>query len=129
MKSKLSITLVLIVALVIGFLFGRFHAFACWDRFFADYVRAHESLEAEQSVIVLTELREGRQGQALNALETRLDGSLMEFLRYQKVPPKRRDVVVLRAIHAARDYRAKYPWSSSSSGVNQGVQTVLSFAN
>ena len=125
MKSKLLITVALVATLFVGFFIGRFQAGRSWDQFFLHYVYQRDSLETMHHARVLTYLRDGRETNALTILETLLDSSLITFIGYDIDPKAQREASVLRAIEAARDYRTKYPWHSTSEEVDKGIKRVL----
>jgi hypothetical protein len=120
MKSKVLIPLVAGVALVGGFLLGRWQASNSWGRFFDSYIQQRESVDVSQHVRALTCLRQGRQDDALMLLETYLDGSLVTFSTFDKA-----DESVSRAVAVAREYRQRYPWKSSRASIDQVVQEVF----
>ena len=124
MKSKVILFAVTVVALIVGYFAGRLHLGASWNRFFDEYTHLRESNAIASYVRALTYFRDGRQDDALMVLETDLDGALTMFVAYDRVPPAQRDKTVVRAIGAARDYRAKHPWSSSGEA-DQAIKKLL----
>jgi hypothetical protein len=125
MKSKALILAVAVVALVVGFFAGRWHTAASWNRFFEHYVYQRDSVDIQCFTRALTYFRDGKQDDALMVLETHLDGSIITFVTYDRVPPAQREEFVSRAIGVAREYRSQHPWKSSSSEVDQSVRNIL----
>src|SRR5260221_7667825 len=114
MKSRFLVMFCVLTALLSGYFVGRFQSGTAWDQLFTRYVYQRGSTEARQHVRILTYLRDGRQKEALLTLETLLDGSLITFVAYDRVPQKEREDFVFRAVLAAREYRTKYPWHGTS---------------
>ena len=125
MKSKVLLLVVAVVALVGGFFLGRWHTAASWNRFFEHYVYRRDSLDIQRFTRVLTYFRDGKQDDALMVLETHLDGSIITFVTYDRVPPAQREEFVPRAIAVAREYRSQHPWKSSNGEVAESVQKIL----
>src|SRR5213076_1892914 len=98
MKSKLLTVLAVAAALGIGFFAGRFHAGRAWNDFFMDYAYTDASNQAHFYIRALTLLRQGQEREAVEFLESRLDGSLLTFISYESLAPERCNQAGLRAI-------------------------------
>ena len=123
MKTKILVCIGLAITFVGGYFLGYHQASQTWDKYtekFFIYMPA--SNHASQDVRLLTELHEGHQEDAMRLMETLLDGELIVFMGYDKNP---REDFVVHAIQRARDYRAKYPWTGSSTEVNEAVKKIL----
>lgn len=91
--------------------------------FFIDGYNLGKAVEAQQKVYVLKNIKEGNLPKAVELLEVGLDGGLIGLEK--KNPTKRTDEAVQKAILLAKEYRAKYPWQSSSPDLDKMVNEVL----
>ena len=92
--------------------------------FFLDGYNFGKAVDAQQKVYVLKYIKEGNLPKAIELLEVELDGGLIGL--GEKNPTKRTDEAVQKAILLAKEYRAKYPWQSSSPELDKMVNEVLS---
>jgi hypothetical protein len=125
MKRKLITSCAIATALAVGFFAGRFVAGRQWEKSFEWYVNTEASNQAHFYVRALSQLREGQRSNALEFLEGRLDGALLTYCTFDRLRPENRSEAGLRAIHVARDYRAKHPWRNSSDELNTVVQRLF----
>ena len=128
MKSKLIIIVAVVIALVVGFFAGRFQAGRSWNTFFEQYAYTDASNQAHFWIRPLTYLQDGQQTNAVEFMESRLDGSLLSFLTYERLRPEERNEAGVRAIQVARDYRSEHQWQSTTLEIRDGVQRVLSLS-
>jgi len=69
-----------------------------------------DSADLGMTVAVLQRLRDGRPDEAVDLLETRLDGVIIDFVAcYRQLEVSKRDQFDLQLLRMARDYRAKHP--------------------
>ena len=125
MKSKLTLIVAVVVALVVGFLAGRYQAGRVWNSSFEWFVHTDASNQAHFWIRALSYLRDGQQEKAADFMEARLDGSLLTFITYERLRPEERNEAGMRAIQVARDYRSKHPFQSTTPEIRDGVQRVL----
>jgi hypothetical protein len=128
MKSKLTIIIAVLVALVAGFVAGRIQTGRAWNASFEQFVHTAASNQAHFWISALSYLQDGQQVKAVEFMESRLDGSLLTFITYERLRPEQRNEAGMRAIQVARDYRSKHPWQNSTPEIRDGVQRVLALS-
>jgi hypothetical protein len=127
MKTKILVSLAMAVMFIGGYLLGCHQASQMWDKYTEKYfIYMPASTHAMEDVRLLTELREGHQEDAMGLMEIMLNGELITFMGYDKIP---KEDFVVHAIQRARDYRTKYPWTdpftNSPSPSDVEVQKIL----
>ena len=128
MKTKLIFVAAVVASLVIGFFAGRFETGRAWNSSFEHFVYTDASNQAHYWIRALSYLQDGQQAKAVEFMESRLDGSLLTFITYERLRPEERDDAGMRAIQVARDYRSKHPFQSTTPEIRDGVQRVLSLS-
>ena len=124
--KKILVAVSIIAALAVGYFAGRFHAGRVWRGILHDNMLTRASVQAHFCIRVLTDFREGNQTNALDFLESNLDGSLLTFLPLESTASAHRDVAGLLAIRSASIYRGKYPWTNSEPELREAVEKLMS---
>jgi hypothetical protein len=87
---------------------------------------AHAFLSAGDPFEILRDLRAGDTTNAIETLENRLDGGIIEL---SAALPEQRDqkkrAAYVRLLKKVRDYRAAHPWKSASPEVQGAVAKAL----
>jgi len=122
MKTKTTITISVVAALAAGFLAGKFQESSSWEELNAHDYYQRNAGEAWFYAVVLTELRSGLKADAIDKLESSLDGSLLSL---DHLPVKERTESIRLGIIQARDYRNKYPWDATPPKIEPSIQRVL----
>ena len=125
MKSTLTIIVAVVVALVVGFFAGQYQAGREWNSYYEAYLQTRASNDVHFWVRALYSLRRGEHTNAMEFMESCLDGSLLTFVTYEKLRPEERNEAAARAIQVARDYRSRHPWQSRTPEIREGVERVL----
>ena len=126
MKSRLINCLVVVAALVGGFVAGHYQARRTWDTYILrNFVYLPESTRLNHTVRALTDLRAGRQSEGLQILEGSLDESLLMYWDFANVLPDHRDDFLLSGVRLARNYRAAYPLTGPLTGNSNAIQQVF----
>ena len=126
MKSNLFIFLVVVAALVVGFIGGHYQARRSWDTYVEqNFVYLPESTRISETVRALTALRAGRQSDGLQILELSLDESLLMYGDFANVLPDHRDDFLLRGVLMAHDYREANPFTEPFIGNSNAIQQVF----
>ncbi len=81
-----------------------------------------DAIEIVVSVRILESVRSGRTNDAIRLLETRLDGALMTFGAPSNGP---RETKYDKILKMAKEYRAKYPYTSGFPGIDTGVSKAF----
>ncbi|HTY86358.1 MAG TPA: hypothetical protein VMB80_02750 [Candidatus Acidoferrum sp.] len=122
MKTKITLVLVVVTALAVGFVAGKFQASFPWKEHLTSYTFERDAYSASCYTRVLTLWRSGHEDDARDSLEKFLDLSLASL---QNIPARAEVDGVRDAILQARDYRAKYPHTSGIAEIDNRVSRTF----
>jgi hypothetical protein len=122
MKTKITITVSIIIALAIGFVAGKMQATTSLYELFTRTGYERVAGDAVHDTTLLTQLRSGHQDSVIKSLEQSLDDSLFSLDHY---PQRQWTPSIHNAIVQVRAYRVKYPWDGTDSQMEPSVQRVL----
>jgi len=125
--KRFSFVLWLVIGFVVGGSAGWFIAGRQYSRWAESFVSARALPELGNAYHPLKALRAGDTNEAIDLLETDLDGAIIQLsavLREQKDEKMKAAYVI--ALTRVRDYRAMYPRKSGSEEVDKGVAEALS---
>ena len=130
MKKHLTI-LVPITTLIIGLVGGWFASAHIYNPWIETYIRNQAFVALSGRCRVLTQLHAGDTNQALETLETSLDGDILVFgSLIRDTPVDKRKLEDVRLLKAVRNYRAAHPWKSEGyPDVDSGVADVLALVS
>ncbi|MBP9900756.1 MAG: hypothetical protein KBH45_04805 [Verrucomicrobia bacterium] len=133
MKSKLLVSLVVIMALVIGFFLGRWQVTHTLDHYIAtlSMPEARRAMaDFSKAAGLLKAIRSGETNQAIATLEDDLDTQILFIGGITEATPiAERDKQWLSRIRWLRDYRAEYPRKTESPVLDEQVAQVLSLVH
>lgn len=122
MKTKISITVSVVIALAIGFAAGKFQASSDWAELYAHDAYQRAAGDAGSSATLLTWLRTGHETDVQNFLERSLDSALLSL---DHLPRKQWTPAIRASVIQARSYRLKYPWDGTPPEIEPGIQRAL----
>ena len=98
-------------------------------RLFNEYANASSALTCNADMgiklHVLKELREGKTNDAINLLETTLDGDIFSFAEnYRELPKAQEDWFGLKILADAKGYRDRYPREDKYGGVTKAFELL-----
>jgi hypothetical protein len=123
MKKYITI-IIAVIALAVGFVAGRFQASNSSEKIYTHLFYQRTAGDARAYADVLTDLRNGREAEAMSKLERGV--SYCVFPLEHLSASQRAEFQ--KQIDEVRVYRTKYPWQESSPQIDEGVQRVLASA-
>jgi len=119
--SKQS-SILAIAAFFVGFIIGAPGVFFFYGRLTNRLIIGSNQAEVGTTVVLLKELRAGNTTNAIEVLETRLDGDLIEFGSIFTDPRDlKRDPLYIKTLQRARDYRIQFPHKSASAEIDEAT--------
>jgi len=123
---KKSVAVVVIIA---SFILGAFvggYALSTFSSTFAlqsfyNSAAAHTNM----TLAILDRLRNNKVKDAIELLETSLDGDIITFKGYVQLPTGRKDKNISRVIQRAKDYRSEYPRTTDHPDIDNAVKQIF----
>lgn len=93
-------------------------------RFFTDGWMLGNVIDTEDQIKVLRTLREGKIEKATEFLEDSLNTKILG-LHLSDENTERTNRAIIKSVQTAREYRAKYPYSSRIPEIDEGIGKIL----
>jgi hypothetical protein len=85
-------------------------------------ITSQQTADASTTMLILGRLREQRTAEAIELLEARLDGALINLgAAMAATPPAERAAVPLDTLQKAREYRTEFPRHTSYTNIDESV--------
>ena len=121
---------IVVVSIIASFILGAFvggyvsTTFSSMFALHSVYTRAAAS--ANITLTALDRLRNNKVKDAVELLETSLDGDIITFHGYGQLSASKKDKNIIRIIQRAKDYRSKYPRTTEHQDIDNAVKEVFS---
>lgn len=128
LRKFFSVIGILILGAVIGGAIAGYVTTYYLTRFMQYGSSLSEIVAIKSNVFTLNKLREGKTNEAINHLESMLDGSLMYFsVGIHGSTTEQKDI--RKALKTAKDYRLQHPRSTKYPDVDKSVASALAEAD
>lgn len=128
--SKKRAFILFAVALIVGGIGGYWGERYFWTRTTNKFICSVAAAKTGLDVSVLNQLRADNMTNAIDLLETRLDGSLIELgVYFGETPKSQREPVHLKILRMAKEYRSKFPHTSGHLEIDEGVARALALVD
>jgi hypothetical protein len=126
---KRLVTILLPTAtLVIGLIGGWSASAHFHNRWMESHMKTEQYNHLSQRCRVLVQLRAGKTNEAVETLETLMDGDILGFGSFLRAAPfNEQRAADIKLLTTVRDYRAKHPWKSAGyPAIDEAVTEVFS---
>ena len=120
------IAAVFILGVISGAVLGIKFSMQICDAFDEDAVYTRAAANTSFAVGALQRIRSNRTSDAIELLESYLDGELITFMHYEDVPLDMRDENVVRILKNTKKYRSEYPHKTGEPDIDRTIEKVLS---
>jgi len=129
MKKPVLIS-VIVAVFILGTVIGAFLGFKYSMQFYEDFkeyaVYTRAAANTSFAVGALQRIRDNKTSDAIELLESFLDGELITFMHYDSLSSDKQEANVIRILKNTKQYRERYPHKSSSPDVDETIEKVLS---